>query len=450
MINLNNTFYNNYSRSSVVKRQVFYSFIIKGISLLITIVYIPLLIDILDKERFGIWITLVAIFNWFSFFDIGLGNGLRNKLTEALSIKDYKIAKKYIATAYFIIGSIFFTLLIIFLIINRFVNWEDILNSTVIKRDELYVLTTIVLSFFLLRFIVQLIGVILIADQKTALSNGVTTLGNLISFIVIFTAYKLEYHLSLVLLGTLISGVPILIFIIITFIAYKGKYKYLKPTFKDVDLTLRKELLKLGFSFFIMQITAIILFQTAYFVIIQLYGPEEVATFSITFQYFQIPIMIFGIILSPIWSAVTEAYILKDFFWLKNTLKRLNQLSIIFVLGIIIMILISDYAFKLWIGDRFLIPKGTVIAMGIYAILNILLGPFSIFINGLGKLKLTTITSVISIIIYLLLIYYLNIFFNSSLSVIISMSLISLIGLFFQSSQTKKILNNKATGIWGC
>ena len=86
--------------------------------------------------------------------------------------------------------------------------------------------------------------------------------------------------------------------------------------------------------------------------------------------------------------------------------------------------------------------------MGLYAIINVSLAPYSSFINGLGKLKLTTSLSVVGILIYLIMLVRLCKYFDSSIGVIISMSAISLIGLVLQPIQTYKILNKKAKGIW--
>lgn len=35
---------------------------------------------------------------WLSFFDVGLGNGMRNYMTQAISANDYKTARAYLST----------------------------------------------------------------------------------------------------------------------------------------------------------------------------------------------------------------------------------------------------------------------------------------------------------------------------------------------------------------
>ncbi len=435
-------------RSSKAKRQILYSFALKGVSGLVGLIYIPLLIDILDKERYGIWITLVSIFSLFTVFDIGLGNGLRNKLAEAIATKKFELGRKYVSTTYLLIGGIFISLLLIFQGINPFINWNKILNTTLIPRGELFTLTAIVFGFLILRFIFQLVGVVFLAGQEPATSNSIGTSGNILSLLVIWIIYRNTHKISLVVLGTIISAVPVFLFIAFTIFAFAGPYKRLKPSFKYVDTSLKKDLLGLGFQFFLMQITALVLYSTANIAITQFFGPSEVTVYNIVFQYFQIPIIGYSIIMSPIWSAVTDAYTLKEIGWLKTTLKKLNHISLLFTVGIVTMVVLSPLAYKVWIGNRVNVPLELSVSMGLYAIINIWLAPYSSYVNGLGKLRLASSLSVIGITLYIIMIFAFCRLFNNSIGVILSMSLISLIGLVLQPIQTYKILNSTAVGIW--
>jgi len=61
------------------------SLFIKGGSILISFLLIPLTLDYLNPYEYGIWLTLNSVLSWVYLFDIGLGNGLRNRLAEALA-----------------------------------------------------------------------------------------------------------------------------------------------------------------------------------------------------------------------------------------------------------------------------------------------------------------------------------------------------------------------------
>jgi O-antigen/teichoic acid export membrane protein len=441
-------FNKNNVRTAKAGKQIIYSFTLQGMGIIISLLYVPLLLNYLTQEQYGIWLTLTSILGWFSFFDIGLGNGLRNKLAEAFAANNISFARKYVSTTYAILICIFSTILFVFHISNFFLNWNSILNTQTIANSELYILTSIVFSFFLIRFVVQLISVVYLADQKSSISHFVNTIGSLLSFILVLILTNSTIQGNLILLGSIVSGIPVLVFIVISIISFSGKYKNIKPSSKEIDFKFSKGLMNLGAKFFFLQICAIIIFSTSSFFIAQFYGPKEVVIYNIVFKYFQIPIMLFSILLSPVWSAVTDAHIKSDFTWLKKTMKQLNLFSGLFTFGVILMLIFSQFIFKAWLGNEIIIPWDLSIVMAIYTTMQIWVAPYSNFINGLGKIKLTMSLTFLGIVVYLALIYlFSNLFYNST-GVVMAIICTSLIGTVIQPLQIHKILNGKAKGIW--
>jgi O-antigen/teichoic acid export membrane protein len=236
--------------------------------------------------------------------------------------------------------------------------------------------------------------------------------------------------------------------VVISVISFTGRYKPIKPSVDEIDFKLSKGVMNLGLKFFFVQICAIIIFSTSSFFIAQFYGPKEVVAYNIVFKYFQIPMMIFSIVLSPVWSAVTDAHVKSDFFWLRKTIKQLNLLSLVFTVGVILMLLLSPLVFNLWLGNKVVIPRNLSIAMAFYTVMQIGVAPYSNFINGLGKIKLTMSLTFVGIVIYLFLIYFFSNIFTDSTGIVMAIIGTSLIGSIVQPLQTHKILNGTASGIW--
>ena len=150
-------FFKGHERSVKAKKHIIYSLFLKGISIAVGLTFVPLILNYLDAERYGIWLTLSSIIAWFSFFDIGLGNGLRNRFAEAVAHNNHKLARIYVSTTYAILGVIFGIVIILFFIINPYLNWQKILNTTAVETSELAVVALIVFVFFVLRFFFKLI-----------------------------------------------------------------------------------------------------------------------------------------------------------------------------------------------------------------------------------------------------------------------------------------------------
>lgn len=57
----------------------------KAVAMASSFLAIPLMIGYLGQEQFGVWSTLLTVISWVVFFDLGVGNGLRNKVAESLA-----------------------------------------------------------------------------------------------------------------------------------------------------------------------------------------------------------------------------------------------------------------------------------------------------------------------------------------------------------------------------
>jgi O-antigen/teichoic acid export membrane protein len=441
-------FTKGHERSINIKKNILGSFLIKGIAVVIGFIQLPLTLHYLNPTNYGIWLTLGSIIGWFSFFDIGLGNGLRNKFAEAVSKNDVESAKAYISTTYAIIVIIVAVIYSIFLFVNPYLNWSTILNTPQEMRGELEILALFVFTGFCLSFILKLITTILVADQKPAISDLLLVIMSFLTLAAIIILKETTTG-SLLKLGAAFSFIPIVVYIGATIYFFSKKYKQFRPSFKYVNFKYARELTSLGMKFFIIQISAIILYSTDNMIITQVLGPAQVAPYNIAYKYFGMATMVFMIIATPFWSGFTQAYNISDISWIKNTMKKLNTLSLLFIGGIIIMIAVSTIIYKLWIGEIIEVPFLLSIFMGLYVAMMIWGTPFVFFINGVGKIKLQLYYGIIIALINIPLSIVLAKHFGMGASGVILATLIcNCSAIVLWPIQYKKLILNKAEGIW--
>ncbi len=452
MISLN-TIYNNFfekghQRTIKAKKNIIISFGLKGFNILVGFLLVPLTLGYLSPTKYGIWLTLSSIIGWFGFFDIGLGNGLRNKLAEAFALKDYKLAKAYVSTTYAILFLIISSIYALFLIINPFLNWSTLLNTTPHVIDELSGLVLIVFTFFSIRFVAKLIGIILTADQLPAFNSIFDFCGNFLVLIMIFFVTKFS-HGNLLYIGAIYSAVPVIILIIASVYFFNGKYKYIRPSIKFVQIKYIKPLAGLGINFFILQIACLVIFSTDNMIITHILGPREVTPYNIAFKYFGIPIMLFSIIIMPYWSAYTDAISQKDVTWIKNSINKLIKIWVLVVIAVIILLSISNCFYLMWVGDKIHIPILLSIFMGLYAMISTWNNIFAYFINGVGKIKLQMYYAVIGMIINIpISIIFAKYMDMGSAGVILGTCISILFGSILGPIQYIKLIQNRAYGIW--
>jgi O-antigen/teichoic acid export membrane protein/peptidoglycan/xylan/chitin deacetylase (PgdA/CDA1 family) len=438
-----------HERSVKTKKNIFTSIIIKCISISISFILIPLTLNYLNPVNYGIWLTLTSVIGWFAFFDLGLGNGLRNKLAEALAKNNKELARTYISTSYAIISLTIGIVYLIFILVFSFINWSFILNTPPSMNDEINRLIFIVFSFFCLQFIIKLISMILIADQRTAISSGINTFASLLSLIIVFVLTKTTQG-SLLWLSIGICAANLISPLIATLWYFGKDYKHLTPSIKYVKLSCAKDLMGLGFLFFIMQFAALILFSTDSIIIDQLYGPQEVTPYNIAFKYFSIINMGFAIVTAPFWTAYTDAYHKQDFDWIKRTTKKLTMFWLLLVVGVTGMLIFADNFYEIWIGNQIKIPFILSLAMAFWVLIATWTSMFGNFLSGVGKVRLSLYHSFAMIVINIPLSIFLAKYLNlGSAGVIIGTCICVLPQVFLHPIQYKKIISNTANGIWG-
>ncbi len=453
MINRIKQFFKGHERTVKAKKNIIASFAIKGASIIIGFLMIRITLNYLDQTKYGIWLTLTSFMTWFSFFEIGLGSGLKNKLAEALADKNYKLGKIYVSTTYAILTIVVSILAFFFFIGNLFIDWTKVLNTDIILLDELTTLTFIVFGFFFLRFVIKLISIVLIADQRPAVANSFGPIGNLIALILVYILTKTTNNGSLVYLGWVLSLVPTLVLVVATIYFYKSDYKNIAPSISFVEFKYAKDLLNLGVKFFLIQISTLIIFQSSNIIITQFYGPAEVTPYNIAYKLFSVIMMAFTIIVSPFWVAFTEAWVKEDFNWIKKSIKNLFYIWLGFVFLGLVLFLISDMFFDFWLGkdkmQTILISNRLKILLLIYFLLLTFGGIFNMFINGVGKIMIQMYSLLIGSVIFVpISLFFIKYLHWGIESVVIASILSNFYSPFIAPLQYFKILNKNAHGIW--
>ena len=236
-------------RTTQVLKNVALSSILKLISLVISFVMVPISLSYLSKAGYGLWAALSSILAWFFIFDIGIGNGLRNKITELKATGKTGDIKFYVSTAYFIFTIMAVVVILIFIIVNQFVNWSVVLNAPKSMSNELQ--TTVVIVFLSLSiiFVARLINTILIADLKSGISDSFHVISSVITLIGIIILTKTTKP-SLVNFAFLYTGSNLLVTLSASLILFRTKYKFYAPKFQFIKLKFAKSLISVGFMFF--------------------------------------------------------------------------------------------------------------------------------------------------------------------------------------------------------
>lgn len=436
-------------RSVKIKKNIIASFFIKGISIAISLILVPLTINYINPSRYGIWLTLSSIVGWFSFFDIGLTQGLRNKFAEARARGEDSLAKIYVSTTYAILAIIFFIVWAIFLIVNHFLNWAHILNISESMQSEISILAIIVFTYFCLQFVLRVITTLLIADQQPAKSSLIDVLGQILCLIFIIILVKVTQG-SLVKLGIALCASPLLILAGANLFFFRGIFKKYRPSISSVKFSYTKGLFNLGIIFFIIQVAGIIQYETANIIIARNFGTLEVTSYNIVYKYFSILNMIFMIFITPFWSASTEAFLKKDFEWIKKGIKKYNQLNILIFIAGFVMLIFSKEVYNLWLGKGKVPITFTLSLWGfIFFNISIFSGKYVSFLNGISALRIQFLSSLISPLLYIAVAIFLIRYYKMGVYALFITSIIANFnGFILAPIQYYMVIVKNKKGIW--
>jgi O-antigen/teichoic acid export membrane protein len=436
------------SRTKNIVKHVAVSFFYKAGTILASFLLVPIAIDYLDTEDYGVWLTISSFIACFTFFDIGLGNGLRNRLTEALANNNLKLAKAYVSSAYFTIIGVGLLLFLVFFILNFFIDWQQIFNTSENINTNLNLLMIIVFGSFSVQLIANLISTIYLANQNHSIQVKIHFITQVLSLIIIWLLTKTSEG-SLLIFAIIFSVMPVIILLVLNFFGFNYKYQYLKLSIFLWKRKYLKDIMGIGFSFFIIQIAGVVLYSTDNLIISKLFSPNEVVPYNIAFKYFSILTMVFTIIVTPYWSSFTEAIVKKEYIWIKTSIKSIMKIWLLIPILLIIMIVLSDWFYFIWVGDKINISIGLSISMAVFVLLFTFNSAFVFFINGTGKIKMQLYLSLLSAILNIPLSIYLAKNLNLGIKgVILATILCYLPAIILMPIQYFKLVNNKATGIW--
>ncbi len=432
-------------RNSKAIKNVLFSFFLKGGSILTSLLIVPMTLSYLNSYEYGVWLTLSSILSWIYILDIGLGNGLRNKLTEALAIKNMHLAKVYVSTTFSFMTVLVVVFYILYLFIHQWLDWYSILNVGSNSLTDLSSIVLIVLAFFSIGFLFRIIGNIYMAYQLSAVNDLLSFLGNLFALVILYFCTQFSSG-SLKNVAIIFSATPVLVYVLAYPITF-WRYKEIAPAWGCIKMKYLKSLMSLGVKFFIVQISCLVLFMTSNFIISHLFGPQEVTPYNIAFKYFSVLSMGFTIVVTPFWSAITEAYTLKDMVWIQKNVRNLILVWLVFVLCAVIMVFMAPFVYDIWIGGEVKIPVSLSVFCAVYACISNWNNIFSFMINGTGKLHLQLISSIVQGILFLPLALFLGKTMGV-IGVIIASCLCLFLSSIWSPIQCWKIVNNKAKGIW--
>ncbi|MBR0049776.1 MAG: MATE family efflux transporter [Prevotella sp.] len=434
-------------RSSLLRKNVIMSFFIKAWSAVVVLLMVPLTLKCLGDYQNGLWLTISSLLLWIDNMDIGLGNGLRNKLATYMAHGDTMRARTLVSSTFAMLTCIIFPTMLVLILAIHLTDTYSLFNvdaNVVTNLDAVLIVTVCMVCA---TFIFKLVGNFYMGLQMPAVNNLLIAAGQTLTLIATYAVYLSGTH-SLMHIAIAGTAAPLLAYMAAVPITFGWLYPTLRPSISLVNMSEAKQVMSLGVRFFIMQIASVVLFATSNLLISKLFTPAMVTPYQIAYRYFSLFIVVFTVVCMPFWNATTDAYERGDINWIRGATKKLNKLTLLIVAAMAVMVGLSPIAYHIWIGDDVEIPMSVTIAMAAYIFTIIYSMRYSYFINGIGKLRLQLIFTSAAALVFIPAAWLTAKATHSIAAFIWAMTIVNLPGLIVNRIQFHKLINGKAKGLW--
>lgn len=356
----------------------------RGIGIAVSLISVPITLNYLGIERYGLWMTISSVLALLAFADLGLGNGLLNAVSKADGEDDIQAAQTSVSSAFFMFLAIGFVLAIGFLIVYPLVPWPRVFNvETPVAAKE----SGPAIAVFVFSFCINLpLGIaqrVHMGYQEGYKNYLWQVAGNLLALGGVLLAVFLKAGLPWLVLA--MSGGPALGAFFNWLFLFGVSKRWLFPKWRRVRWDVAHKLVNTGVWFFILQVLTVVGTASDNMVIAQVLGVSAVTVYAVTQKLFSMT-QVAQYFLTPLWPAFGEAMARSDHAWARRTLNRALILSLGIGLFTAVPLVIFGGVVVPWWTQTDIVPSRLLLlGLGLHVLLGAYGGVMSTFLNS-GKL----------------------------------------------------------------
>jgi len=411
-------------RKKIAYKNISFSFLLKILNMGIVYLTIPFLLKFLGDTSYGIWVTIFSVINIIFFIDGGIINGLKTKLTQAISSNDIKQARIYISSSYLIISGISFVFLLLGVIGIKFTNLSNLLNTFSVPENDLKGVFLICLFFIVFNFILSIYKSLFYSIQKVAFVELAMFIYQVIVFGSVYYVYE-NFSSSIVTIAYIYGLANLVVGVFFTILFFSKRLQLL-PSIRLMKLSNLNGMFKLSIEFFLIQLSMIVIYTSDNILISNVLGPEYVARFDVVFKLFQVIITISVLLMEPFWPLFSDAYEKREIKWIRNIFNKYNKLFILFIAGVFIFSTLINPILSLWVGEIYKVDLTFLVIMSFFVIIRVYPVLYMYFLNGIGNMKRQVILYVLGAILNIPISIFLVNHFNLGIKGIVLGTIISI------------------------
>lgn len=387
-------------RTARIGWNILASFFLKGWSGVVQLMLVPLTLTCLGSYSNGIWMTIASMFMWIENFDVGLGNGLRNKLAEASAEGRKDLGRIYVSTTFVMLAGIMTAVSLLVYVLAETADVASMLNVDGARVPDIAQVLAMSLIITCITFVFRLTSNVYLALQLPAVNNAIVVLGQTLTLASVWWLAH-EGNDSLYCMAVAYTVSPLVINIVAFVYTFMVRYPWLRPSPRLFRREYVSSLMSLGVKFFVIQVASIVLFMSSNLVVSNLFSPDAVTPYQVANRLYSLALIVFSLVVTPYWSATTDAWQRGDVDWIAKAIIKLRLSVLVIGIGLAVMVLLGPWIFRLWVGEQVEIPFLLSALMAAYIFVVIYSQAYSFLLNGMGFLNRQLLMTVIAAVLFI-------------------------------------------------
>lgn len=366
----------------------------RSVSIATALITVPLTLEYLGTERYGMWMTMSSVVAMIAFTDLGIGNGLLNAISSAYGKDDFSEIKEYVSSGMFALGGIALAILAIFGALYYVVPWYEVFNvKTLQAKQEAGPALAVFVACFAIAIPFNVVQRVQMGLQKGFLANLWLGFSSIFALGCVVLAVWMRAGLPWLVLAY--AGSPLVASLLNGIVYFGWQERQSAPAFSSITLRAMKRIANIGISFFVIQIAGVIVFASDNIVIAQVLGAHFVAGYAVPQRLFSIVPGLLSMALVPLWPAYSEAISRGDHGWAWRTLKRTLILAMgSAALASIVLVFGGKWLIALWVGPAIATSMWLLLGLGIWQVVQAGGIAVNMYLNAANVMRFLTISCV--------------------------------------------------------
>lgn len=349
---------------------------------------VPFALAYLGDAQFGLWMTFVSFTAMGAFADLGIGNGLLTRMSEALAQEDLLRARAYLAAAYRILAM---TAGVVVAVATAVVVLAGGRISAALAPDvdprTGATMLLIVSAFFALQLPIGVVVRVQYALQEVASSNAWAAVGGGLALLGVIITTSLDAGVVAMVLAY--AAGPALSGLLNTAWTFGRRHTDLRPAWRHGLPGAGRELLAMGGLFFAISLMSSIALNIDNTLVSMTRGSVAVAEYTVVARAFALLGLAVTLVTLPMWPALAEAIARGDRAWATRAVRRVQLLlAIIVTPAAALLVTLRNPLISLWIGQPIDVPLALAAGFGAWSVLLALASPWFMIQNSVGRVRL--------------------------------------------------------------